>query len=210
MRAAPEIRGFASGDLEALYAISLATGHAGRDAAHFYADPKMMGHIYAAPYAVLSPNAVLVAEDGDGVVGYAAGSLDTRAWEEQLARDWWPSLSAQYPDPGEDATQAMTHDQRRAAMIHRPTRTPLSVATRFPAHLHLNLLPAAQGRGLGSRLFEAWRTAQNAGPMHVAVNRNNEDALGFWTKLGFSVLAGSDIPNGRTVWLGRDSLMRGE
>lgn len=203
MRAAQQIRGFASGDLEALYAISLATGHAGRDAAHLYADPKMMGHIYAAPYAVLSPSSVLVAEDRGAVVGYAAGRLDTDAWEAQLARDWWPSLRAQYPDPGDVLPQAMTHDQRRAAMIHRPTRTPPSVATRFPAHLHLNLMPLAQGQGLGRRLFEAWRTAQNAGPIHVAVNNANENARHFWTKLGFAELAGADIPDGRTIWLGR-------
>jgi GNAT superfamily N-acetyltransferase len=204
MRAAPRIRGFASGDLEALYAISLATGHAGRDASHLYADPKMMGHIYAAPYALLAPDAVRVAEDRDDVVGYAAGSRDTHAWEEQLERDWWPRLRAHYPDPRDGADAAITADQRRAAMIHRPTRTPLSVATQFPAHLHLNLLPIAQGRGLGRRLFEAWRTAQNAGAMHVAVNHANENARRFWTKLGFAELTGADIPDGRTVWLGRD------
>lgn len=198
------IRGYVPSDLEALYAISLATGHAGRDASHLYADPKMMGHIYAAPYAVLAPDAVLVAEDRDNVVGYAAGSRDSRAWEERLARDWWPQLRAQYADPGDGTGAAMTADQRRAAMIHRPTQTPLSVAARFPAHLHLNLLPIAQGRGLGTRLFAAWRTAQNAGPMHVAVNRANENARRFWTKLGFAELTGADIPDGRTVWLGRD------
>jgi GNAT superfamily N-acetyltransferase len=197
------IRGFVASDLEALYAISLATGFAGRDASHLYADPKMMGHIYAAPYAALAPGLVLVAEDRDAVVGYAAGSLDTRMWEQQLVRDWWPPLRAQYPDPGDGAALAMTHDQRRAAMIHRPTSTPPSVSARFPAHLHLNLLPVAQGQGLGTRLFAAWRTARNVGPMHVAVNRANENALRFWTKLGFAVLTGADVPEGRTVWLGR-------
>ena len=197
------IRGLIASDLEALYAISLATGHAGRDASHLYADPKMMGHIYSAPYAILAPSTVLVAEDRKAVVGYAAGSLDTRAWEEQLERGWWPQLRAQYPDPGDGAAETTTPDHRRAAMIHRPTQTPLSVATRFPAHLHLNLFPIAQRNGLGARLFEAWRTAQNPGPLHVAVNRNNENAVRFWTKLGFAELTGADIPDGHTVWLGR-------
>jgi hypothetical protein len=35
------------------------------------------------------------------------------------------------------------------------------------------------------------------------VNRNNENAVRFWTKLGFAELTGADIPDGRTVWLGR-------
>ena len=47
------IRPFRASDLEALYAISLATGHEGGDAAHLYADPKLMGHIYATSYALL-------------------------------------------------------------------------------------------------------------------------------------------------------------
>ena len=49
----------------------------------------------------------------------------------------------------------------------------------------------------------AWRTAQNAGPIHIAVNNANENAQRFWTKLGFAVLADADIPSGRTLWLGR-------
>lgn len=197
------IRQLVPGDLEALYDISLATGLAGRDAAHLYVDPKMMGHIYAAPYAVLAPALVLVAQDGDAVVGYAAGVPDTQAWEDRLERDWWPSLRAQYPDPGDLAQSTPTPDQRRAAMIHRPTRTPHSVATEFPAHLHLNLLPLAQGRGVGMRLFDAWRSAQQVGPIHVAVNRANDNAIRFWTKVGFAPLAYADIPDGRTRWLGR-------
>jgi hypothetical protein len=51
-----DIRRFHADDLEALYAISLAAGLAGGDASHLYADPRLMGHIYAAPYALLEPD----------------------------------------------------------------------------------------------------------------------------------------------------------
>ena len=57
------IRAFQSDDLAALYAVSLSTGFEGGEASHLYIDPKMMGHIYAAPYAVLEPSLCLVAED---------------------------------------------------------------------------------------------------------------------------------------------------
>ncbi len=36
---------------DACYSISLATGFAGGDASHLYRDPRLMGHIYIAPYA---------------------------------------------------------------------------------------------------------------------------------------------------------------
>ena len=49
------IRQFQADDLAALYRITLATGLAGGDASHLYADPSLIGHIYAAPYALLEP-----------------------------------------------------------------------------------------------------------------------------------------------------------
>src|SRR5580704_8938465 len=95
------IRPLEAADLEACYAISLATGFEGGDAAHLYRDPKMMGHIYLGPYAVLEPALALVVEDGDGVAGFAVGTADTIAWEERLEHDWWPALRARYAEPAD-------------------------------------------------------------------------------------------------------------
>ena len=80
-------------------AISLATGFAGGDASHLYDDPRMMGHIYSAPYALLDPGLALVVEDGQGVAGFVVGTVDTSSWERKLEREWWPSLRRQYADP---------------------------------------------------------------------------------------------------------------
>lgn len=88
----PTIRQVRPDDLDALYRISLATGLAGGDASHLYADPRLMGHIYAAPYALLEPQLALVVEDSEGVAGFAVGATDTTAWEQRLERDWWPAL----------------------------------------------------------------------------------------------------------------------
>jgi hypothetical protein len=79
-------RPFAPADLEACYAVSLATGCEGGDASHLYRDPKMMGHIYIAPYAVLDPALALAVEDSLGVSGFAVGAADTVAWEARLER----------------------------------------------------------------------------------------------------------------------------
>jgi hypothetical protein len=61
-----KLRQFQSADLNALYAVLLATGHEGGDASHFYEEAKLMGHIYSAPYALFEPALVLVV-DGDEV-----------------------------------------------------------------------------------------------------------------------------------------------
>jgi GNAT superfamily N-acetyltransferase len=200
------IRQFRSEDLDALYRISLATGFVGDDASHLYADPRLIGHIYAAPYALLEPQLALVVEDSEGVAGYVVGTTDTTAWEQRLEQVWWPSLRERYAMPAAAGASGLTHDQRRAFMIHCPTRTPRAVARRYPAHLHLNLLPRLHRRGVGTKLFERWTTAasaQGASGIHVAINPVNIRAAGFWSRMGFADLALDGLPEGRTVWKGR-------
>jgi GNAT superfamily N-acetyltransferase len=200
------IRPFQPDDLEALYRISLATGLAGGDASSLYADPKLIGHIYAAPYAMLAPDLALVAEDDQGVAGFAVGATDTTAWERTLEQLWWPSLRERYAMPTDPDRERWTHDERRVLMIHHPTLTPVAIAQRYPAHLHMNLLPRLQGRGVGTTLFRQWMAlaaARGAKATHVAINRANTGGIAFWGKMGFAELALDGSPQGRTVWKGR-------
>ena len=66
-------------DLDDLYEICLRTGDAGGDASGVVADPRLLGHLFVAPYAVLEPELAFVAVDGEGVAGYVVGTADTRA-----------------------------------------------------------------------------------------------------------------------------------
>src|SRR3954447_25645883 len=77
------VRPFRADDLDDLYDISLATGEAGGDGAHLYVDPKLIGHIYSAPYARLEPQLALVVEDEQGVAGFVVGTADTSAWKKR-------------------------------------------------------------------------------------------------------------------------------
>jgi GNAT superfamily N-acetyltransferase len=202
----PTIRPFHADDLDELYRISLATGFAGDDASHLYADPRLMGHIYSAPYACLEPQLALVVEDREGVAGFAVGVVDTTAWEQKLEQIWWPSLRKQYDMPPEADAPRWTQDQRRVYTIHRPPRTPAAIAAKFPTHLHLNLRPRLHGRGIGTRLFNAWLAlaSQHGGrAMHVAINRVNIGAIRFWGKMGFADLPLGEPPAARTIWKGR-------
>ena len=194
-----KVRAYRAGDVDALYAISLATGLAGGDASALYRDARMMGHIYAAPYAVLSPSTAFVAEDIDGVAGFIVGVADTVAFEDRLEREWWPSLRRRYADPA-GPPESWNADQRRCFMIHHPSRTPKMVVQAFPAHLHLNLLPRLQRQGVGPALLEHWLSAVPATGIHVGVNVQNVGAVRFWQQHGFVRL---DASTGRTIWMGR-------
>jgi GNAT superfamily N-acetyltransferase len=201
-----KLRQFQSEDLNALYAISLATGHEGGDASHLYRDVKLMGHINSAPYALLEPDLVLVVIDGDGVAGFAAGVIDTLSWEDVLERNWWPALRREYPDPEEASSATWTSDQRRAFTIHHPERSPPSVVDVYPAHLHLNLLSRVEGQGIGALLLKAWldlAAKRGATAVHVGVNRANRRALRFWRQNSFKDLKLDECAGSRTIWLGR-------
>jgi ribosomal protein S18 acetylase RimI-like enzyme len=175
-----EIRTFRASDVDKLYDICLATGDAGRDAAPVYRDPKLLGHVYAGPYAALAPDAVFVAEDEEGVGGYILGARDTAAFEDLLETRWWPALRARYPVVAAPATP----DERMQRLIHHPPRMPRRIVEQYPAHLHIDLLPRLQGRGVGKRLLDTWREAIGV-PVHLAVGESNARAVRFYRAYGF-------------------------
>ncbi len=206
----PEIRPASPADLDACYEISLATGFEGGDASHLYADRRLMGHIYVAPYLLLAPTLAFVVEDRCGVAGFAVGTADTVAWETRLEHEWWPPLRKQYDDPAGIPPELRTADQRRAFMMHHPARTPPRVVDAFPAHLNLNLLPRLQRRGVGKRLLERWleaASAHDARAAHVGVNRANTGARRFWATQAFVELWDEGLPEGRTIWMGRGEIV---
>lgn len=195
-----------SNDIDQLYAISLATGDAGKDATALHRDGRMIGHIYSVPYAVLSPETVFVAEEGEGVCGYIAGAFDTVAFEERLEREWWPALRKRYPEPSGDPS-SWDADQQRSFAIHRPRRTPAALTDPFPAHIHMNLLPHTQGQGIGSALLDRWLSnarAHSVKGVHLGANVGNHNGVRFWASRGFSRL---QLPPGlaseSTVWFGQ-------
>ena len=190
-------------DLEALYHISLKTGHLGEDATHLYSDPKMMGHIYSAPYLLFEPELALVVENHNEVVGFCVGTTDTPDFEARLEIDWWPTLRKKYSKPNEAMRSTWSADERRSQMIHLPESTPFQVAAPYPAHLHMNLLPVIQGRKLGDRLLEHWLNKAiqyGVTAVHVGSNTNNVRAVQFWHNQGFKDIP---IPTSRTRWMGR-------
>ena len=193
------LRAYRPDDLGALYAICLQTGDASKDATPLHTDPQLVGHIYAAPYGVLEPENVFVAEDDEGVAGYVVGTHDSDRFEERLERDWWPDLRARYAD-----TTGMTEaDRNRIAAIMRPESSPADIVARYPAHIHMNLLARLRGQRVGTRLLEMWvGQAKAAGVrgIHLGASASNSGGIAFWTRSGFTPLR--EAPG--AVWFGMD------
>jgi len=186
-----EIRAFQPADEPALYEVCLRTADSGRDATGLYADPRLPGHVYAGPYLALAPELAFVLDgtgsDAGTPVGYVLGALDTGRFEAACELSWWPPLRRRYPDPGDPATP----DERLAALIHHPPAQSRDITARYPSHLHIDLLPVAQGRGHGralmQRLLDALGAAGSPG-VHLGVATANGNAIGFYRRLGFAEL----------------------
>ena len=192
------LRGYRPGDLDALYDICLTTADAGKDASADYSDPQMVGHIYSAPYGVVEPERVILAEDEQGVAGYIVGTFDTPAFAAKLEQQWWPALRARYAIPSPDWTAA---DRQRVAAIKAPEVHPAELVARFPAHIHMNLRARLRGQGVGTQLLTRWvDEARQAGVkgIHLGASSVNTGGIAFWTRSGFVPM----IEVGRSVWMG--------
>jgi ribosomal protein S18 acetylase RimI-like enzyme len=188
-----ELRTATIDDLPALYEVCLRTGDAGEDATDRFDDPDLLGSVYVGPYVALDGTVALAAVDDGGVAGYVLAAIDTAAFEAVCEHRWWPALRARYPLL--TAGERRDTDAELVAHIHRPPTTPASVTERYPAHLHIDLLPRLQGGGNGRRMieamFDALRTAGAAG-VHLGVAAANERAVGFYEHLGMRTLHRSE------------------
>lgn len=173
-------------DLPAIYRICHATGFNGHDASVHVHDPDLIAHTYAGPYAVLEPELVLVATIDQRAAGYILGTTDSAGFHRRSEAAWFPGLRERYRLPPPEDTSP-TAEFIRA--LHRGHPPPPGVDLhRYPAHLHIDLLPAAQGHGLGRRLMEQWFALlreRHVPGAHLYVSSANTRAVAFYEHLGF-------------------------
>lgn len=178
-----------------LYEICLLTGSDGADASALTTEPRLLGEIYLGAYLRFAPDLAFVlvdpeadAADPASVVGYVIGTADTAAFEATLDREWWPELRERYPL---GTFPEGSYDANLVANIHGEHRSNPAVLDRFPAHLHIDLVPRGQGGGNGRRLlttlFDALRDAGAPG-VHLGVSTTNTQATGFYAHIGFEKL----------------------
>ena len=188
-RPALRIRPARAGDTDALYDICLRTGLNGADASAVHQAPRLLGEVYVGPYLARALDlAFVVADDQDAPLGYVLGVEDTATFEMWCETCWWPGLRAQHPLGTFPAGSA---DEQIVRLIHGRERTPRAVVEAYPAHLHIDLLPTAQGGGNGRRLletlFDALR-ARGVPGVHLGVSTRNPRAVAFYGHLGFETL----------------------
>ncbi|MFM9588035.1 GNAT family N-acetyltransferase [Streptomyces scabiei] len=209
MTSPPAVRPYRPGDHDDLYEICVRTAHNGGDSTPFYTDPGVFPAAFAAPYAHLEPELTFVLDDGGGrAVGYILGTADTPAFVDAFRARWLPLVAERYPaPPGPPATP----DEEIAGLLHHPERMLVPELAPYPAHLHIDLLPAWQGRGYGRALMRTFLTAlHTAGTaaVHLCMVTANTPARAFYDRVGFHEIRVPDP--GPVTYLGRATRESGE
>lgn len=187
-----KIRRASLADGDRVYEICLRTADAGGDATALHHDPRLVGHVWAAPYLHhAADHAFVVVDEADVAGGYVLGAVDSRSYEAALERAWWPRLRREYPLVAEGRT---ARDQEVVELIHAPPTAIEAIVERYPSHLHIDLLPEFQGAGHGRRmietLLESLASAGSSG-VHLGVSSANERAIGFYRAMGLRELGRS-------------------
>lgn len=200
------IRDATPDDRSAAYHICLATGDAGGDGSAIFAeDPDALGRLFVGPYLAFEPRFALVLEDAAGVCGYALAALDSRSFYARYEAEWRPDLCDRYPHPpGDPATWSRVQEVH--SWYHHPDYFMPEPYEAYPSHLHIDLLPHAQGKGHGRRLMELLldRLREHGSPgVHLGMWARNDRAYAFYLRLAFHELTRVGPRDTGTIYMGR-------
>jgi ribosomal protein S18 acetylase RimI-like enzyme len=185
------IRPYRETDRAALFDVCVRTGHLGGDARGRYADDDLLPTIFLAPYVDLEPELAFVATDGsDHAVGYIVGTADTEQFVRRLRTEYLPTVRYPAPpDPPVTETDGLLH------LLYEPELMLHPVFAEHPAHLHIDLLPGHQRRGLGRALMAQLLGAlagRGVAGVHLSMVTENTGARPFYDRLGFHELPLAD------------------
>jgi ribosomal protein S18 acetylase RimI-like enzyme len=167
--------------------ISFRTGFMGESVASFWRHQASWADVWTSYYADHEPGSLHVATIDDALVGYLAGCVDTAAMHPSTDELIMPSVMrhALLLRPG---TAGFLYRAMLDGWRDKERASGDFIDPRWPAHLHINLLPAARGSGLGRALMARWLgqlIAAGSAGCHLATLVENTRAHSFFLKAGF-------------------------
>lgn len=183
-----EVRPFVEADRARLLDLAVAAG-AGSPSGSLWGDPASEADIYLWPYVDHEPESFLVADlDGD-LVGYLAGCADTASFPSEDSRIE-AAIRRHRLFRRRETRRFFARalwDSALAKVRRQPTAGELQDA-RWPAHLHINVVPKVRGHGVADALMEAWLTRlddRGVAGCYLQTLVENPRAVRFFTRAGF-------------------------
>ncbi|KAI0870008.1 acetyltransferase [Hypoxylon argillaceum] len=191
---------------------------------------KLSPYLWTHPYTFLSPSTCHVLDDGTGnAVGYCIGCPDIHAFVGAYPRYITTRLSPAVAKPDFSVREPwLIYSEDTATPTTTPTATinppalaqnayqpawlllegKESLAARWRATMHIDLLPDWQGRGWGRRLIERFvASVRGSGAdfgegEHIGVAGENGKVVPFYERVGFRVVEGGEREG--NIWMVRD------
>jgi GNAT superfamily N-acetyltransferase len=157
------------------------------------------------PYLKFEPGLSLVLEDGEGICGYAFGAFDSKEFFRRYETECRPGLVKEFAMPGGER-EKWNRVQQTHSWYHEPDYFMPEPYEKYPSHLHIDLLPRAQGRGFGRKMLEEIMRrlrARGSPGAHLGVSEVNAAAVGFYRKLGFEELVRVGSGRDCVIYMGK-------
>jgi ribosomal protein S18 acetylase RimI-like enzyme len=182
------IRPYHADDRARVRRVCFLTGYMGDPVQWMWPDEESFSDLFTSYWTDGEPESALVAELRGEVAGYLLGCMDSRrVWnpERMMARHLVGRAllfrPATAPVMWRMATDAALDAARRR--LPTPVHDP-----RWPAHLHIDLLPDCRGRGVGGGLVHRWLDTlreRGVAGCHLQTMAENTSAIAFFESVGF-------------------------
>lgn len=195
------IRSFKIADESAIETITYKTGFKGEDLTGrgYCDDIRLWFLIFIGYYTRYEPEHCFVAVDGEQVIGFICGTPDTLTQEARFRKKIVPRAafrlfgvtSWRYPR----SFKSVVGMARQYFVETKNTEDEFIVA-KYPAHLHINVLPGHQHQGAGTQLircFEAHMRGLGVSGVHLGTTSKNHKAVPFYYKMGFDLVQDSGV-----------------
>lgn len=192
------VRSYKKTDRENVFHVCYKTGYFGEDASPHFGDEFLFGLIFASYYIDYEKENCYVADDSGIAVGYIIGTADTVSQQAEFNQLVIPKvLKRMFP-------HTLISNPRdvifllglRGLKKYEEELYAGDLLEKYPAHLHINLLPEYQRGGLGGILIEAFEEKMReatARGIHLVTTDENRKAVEFYRKHGYEIIRA--LPN---------------
>ncbi len=183
------IRPYRASDRPRVRDICFVTGYMGEPVDWLWRDRESFADLFSGYWTDREPESALVAETCGVVAGYLLGCVDSRkVWNMGTLMGRHLVRRGMLVRPGTAGVLWRMIGDIVVDGIRRKL-PPLGVHDpRWPAHLHIDLLPECRGRGVGAELVRRWlQTLRDVGVpgCHLETMAENTGAIAFFESVGF-------------------------
>lgn len=183
-----EVRRYEPADRDGLVALFGAAG-AGAPGSEVWGHEASLAEVYLTPYLDLEPDSAFVALVDGQLAGYLVGCVDETDFpseEERLRAVIKKYRLFRRPESRRFFLRA-AYDSLVLRLRREPTAGELT-DSRWPSHLHIDLLPVARGNGAADGVMNLWfdrlRAVGSPG-CYLQTSAENTRAVRFFERMGF-------------------------